>query len=64
MQSPSIQELLHPHTPESNPSHNVKVSQLNPSIDSRRESCWVTKHEGYEPPAYIFDSEVLREGSD
>ena len=64
MQSPSIQELLHSHTPKSNPSPIVNVSQLNPAIDGRRENGWFLKQQEDEPAGYVFDSEVFREGAD
>jgi hypothetical protein len=64
MQSPIIQESLHSHTPESNSSPGVKVSPLTPAIDGWRETRWFLKHEEDELAGYVFDSEVLREGSD
>jgi len=64
MPSPSVQELLHSHTPESNPTPIVNVSHLNPAIHGRRENGCFLKHEENEPPGYVFDCEVFREGSD
>ena len=64
MQSPSVQELRHSHTPESNPSPIVKVSQLNPPVDVGRGTGWFLKYEEDEPAGYVFYSEVFREGSD
>jgi len=64
MQSPSIEEPLYSHTPESNFSPSMKASQLNPAIDGSKEACWCLKHEEAEPSGYVFDSEVEREGSD
>jgi hypothetical protein len=62
MQSPSMQESTHSHTPEGNPI--VKVSQLNRGVDGWRETCWFLKPEKDDLASYLFDSEVLREGSD
>ena len=64
MQSPSLQEALHSHTPESKSSPSVKVSQMNPPLDGWKETGWFRKHEEDEPAGYVFDSEIIREGSD
>jgi hypothetical protein len=42
----------------------VKVSQQNRSIDGWRETGWFLKDEEDEVTGYVFDSELLREGSD
>jgi hypothetical protein len=59
-----MQESPHPHTTEGNFGPVVKVSQLNRAIDGWRETCWFLKREEDELASYLFDSEVLREGSD
>jgi hypothetical protein len=64
MQSPNMQESPHAHTPESNFNPIEKVSQLNRAVDGWRETRWFLKPEKDEFAGYLFDSEVLREGSD
>jgi hypothetical protein len=66
MESPSIQESLHSHTPEaiSNPVVRAIYSPPNHGVEGWRETCWFLKHEEDELAGYLFDSEVLREGSD
>jgi hypothetical protein len=64
MQSPSMQESPHSHAPESSFNSIVKVSQANRAVDGWRETCWFLKPEKDELAGYLFDSEVLREGSD
>ena len=64
MQSPSMQESLHSHTPESKFTPSLKVSQLDPPSDGWKERCWIEKHEENETSGYALDSELFREGSD
>ena len=64
MQSPSMQEPLHSHTPESNFNPVVKVSQLDLTFNSSSEICCFLRHEEDELAGYVFDSDLLREGSD
>lgn len=64
MASPSMQESLHSHPPESYVSPIVKVNQLNPNVDGWRDTGWFIKNEEDELAGYIFDSGPLREGSD
>ena len=61
MQSPSMQESLYP--PERNFSPIVKVNQLNRAVGCR-ETGWFLKNEEDELASYVFDSDLLREGSD
>jgi hypothetical protein len=64
MQSHIMQELLHSHPPESNLSPGVKVNQLNSAVDDWRETRWYLNNEEDKLAGYVFDSELLREGSD
>jgi hypothetical protein len=64
MQSPSTQESVHSHTPENNPNAIMITSQQNQAVDGWRENRCPLKHEQPEPAGYVFDSELLREGSD
>ena len=64
MQYTGMQELLHSHPPKSNLSPIVKVNQLNQSVDDRRKIGWFLKNEEDELAGYVFDSDLLREGSD
>jgi hypothetical protein len=64
MQSPSIHESVHSHTPEAIFNPGVKVAQPDRGIEGWRETCWFLKHEEDELAGYVFASEVFREGSD
>jgi hypothetical protein len=64
MQSPSTQESVHSHTPESNPYPIMRTSQQNQAVYGWRENLRPLKHEQPELVGYVFDSELLREGSD
>jgi hypothetical protein len=64
MQSPSIEKPPQSHTPDKDFSSIVKVSQENRAIDGWRETGWFLKDEEDEITGYVFDSELLREGSD
>jgi hypothetical protein len=64
MHSPSMQESLHSHTPEPSSNPVSKVIQTDRGVEGWRETCWFLKREEDELAGYLFDSEVLREGSD
>jgi hypothetical protein len=64
MQSPSVQESLHSHTPEALSNPVMKVTQPNRGNDGWRETCRFSQHEEDEPACYLFNSEVFHEGSD
>jgi hypothetical protein len=62
MQSPSMPESLHSHTPENDPV--VRVSQQYRTDDSWIGACRFSKHGEDEPAGNFFDCEPFREGSD
>ena len=64
MQSPDMQQLLHSHPPESNLSPIMKVIQPNSALDDWRETRWFLNNEEDRLAGYVFDSQLLREGSD
>ena len=64
MQSPSMQEFLYSHTPENNLNPTAEISHLDRTRDDWREPGWFLKHEKDELAGYLFDSDLLREGSD
>ena len=64
MKSPSLQESLHSHTLESDLNPIVRINPKNRFVEGRKEDCWSSKRENEEPAGYVFDSELLREGSD
>ena len=64
MKSPSMEESLHSHTLESDFNPIVRINQQNRAVGGRKEDCWSLKHENEELAGYVFDSELLREGSD
>ena len=64
MQSPSIQESLHSRIPEGNLNSVVKVSQPNRAVEGWRETCWFLRRDKDDLEGYVFDSELMREGSD
>jgi hypothetical protein len=59
MKSP-VQESLHSHTPENNPNPIERICQRVRIVEDSRSS----KRESEEFEGYVFDSELLREGSD
>ena len=64
MKSPSMEESLHSHTLESDFNPIVRINQQNRVVGGRKEDCWSLKRENEELAGYVFDSELLREGSD
>ena len=64
MKSPSMLASLHSHTLESDLNPVVRINQQNRVVEGRKEDCWPLKRENDELAGYVFDSELLREGSD
>jgi hypothetical protein len=64
MKSPSMQESLHSHTSESDLNPIVRINQQNRVVEGRKEDCWSLKRGNNELAGYVFDSELLHEGSD
>lgn len=64
MESPSMQESLHSHTQERDLNPIVKINQEYRIIEIWKEDCSFLKRKKDEPAGYVFDSELLREGSD
>jgi hypothetical protein len=65
MPSLTVQESLHPHTPETSYHPVLSATQSNRGLDSWRETRWFVKREEDELAGYFFadDSEV-RPGAD
>ena len=64
MKSLSTQESLHSQTLESDLNPIVRISQQYRGVEDRKEDCWSSKRENNELAGYVFDSQLLREGSD
>jgi hypothetical protein len=59
-----MEESLHSHTLESDFNPIVRINQQNRVVGGRKEDCWSLKRENEELAGYVFDSELLRAGSD
>ena len=64
MKSPCIQESLHSHTPENKADPVERISQRVRIVEIWREDSRSSKRENDELGGYVFDPELLREGSD
>ena len=64
MKSPGMLASLHSHSLESDLNPIVRINPQNRFVEGRKEDRWSSKRENEEPAGYVFDSELLREGSD